>query len=235
MAKIYGLFGSMTGKTADVVMAVRNGVQIVRKYQPNVANPSTPAQTAARARLKLMSQLSTVMAPAIAIPRKGNVSARNLFTKLNYGASLYENNEASINMESVQLTKSVVGLPQVVASRTEDGIRAYLPLVQGFQSLSRVVYVAIAKQADGTLRYAGSQVVSTAGTGNFEAQFPSISEEVVIYTYGVRDNTDAARAIFGNLEAITAEKVAKLIVTRQVLESDITVTETQAATVAAAV
>lgn len=234
MAKIYGLFGSMTGKTADVVMVVRNGVQIVRKYQPSVANPSTPAQVAARARLKLMSQLSTVMAPAIAIPRQGSVSARNLFTKLNYGASSYENNEASINMESVQLTKSVVGLPQVIASRIQEGIRAYLPAVAGYQSLSRVVYVAIAKQADGTLRYASSQVITTPGTGNFEAQFPNIAEEVVIYAYGVRDNTDAAKAIFGNLEAITAEQVAKLIVTRQVLESDITVTETNAATVAAA-
>lgn len=233
MAKIYGLFGSMTGKTADVVMVVRNGVQIVRKYQPSVANPNTEGQVAARAKLKLVSQLSAILAPAIAIPRSGNVSSRNLFTKLNYPLASYTNNMADIELVNVKITKSVVGLPVVVATRGENGVNVYLSAQQGYQTLSRVVYVAVAKQTDGTLRYAGSMVSSSAGTGNFQVEFPTTTEETVYFAYGVRDNTEAARVIFGDLQAITAETVAKLIVSRALLETDVTVTETRGVVLAA--
>lgn len=224
----------MTGKLANTVMVVRNGEQIARAYQPVIANPNTDGQIAARAKLKMMSQLSAVLAPAIAIPREGAVSSRNLFTKLNYPAATYAGNEASIELADVKLTKSVVGLPQVVATRGTDGVNVYISAQPGYQSLSRVVYVALAKQPDGTLRYAGSMVSSNAGTGNFQVEFPNTNEETVYYAYGVRDNTEAARVAFGNLEAITAETVAKLLVTRTLLESDVTVTETRAAVLAVA-
>ena len=114
MAKIYGLFGSMTGKVADVVMSVRNGEQIARKYQPIVTNPNTPAQVEARAKLKLMSQLSAVMASVIAIPRKGNVSSRNGFVKKNYQSLTYASQQADIALANVQLTDSVVAMPSIV-------------------------------------------------------------------------------------------------------------------------
>ena len=235
MGKIYGLFGAMTGKVADAVMVVRNGEQIVRKYQPVVSNPGTPAQIEARAKLKLMSQLSAVMSEVIAMPRVGAVSSRNLFTKANYHAATFSNNEASIDLNAVKLTNSVVGLPRVSAAREENAITVALISSPGYQSLSRVVYAAFAKQADGKLRYAGSRVVTDAGTGNFTASFATIPDEVVFYAYGVRDNNDAATVLFGNLEALTAESVAKLIVTSRLRESDITLTETRAITLAAAV
>ena len=216
----------MTGKLADTVMSVRNGEQIARKYQPVVFNPSTPAQVAQRAKLKLMSQLSAVMAPAIAIPRKGSVSSRNLFTKKNFGLVTYNNNEAAITLENVQLTNSVVGMNGIIADRENDDIT--LSVRSGGEiDVNRVVYVAFAKKADGKLSYFTSVVATSLGAGyDWNATIPLSNEELVIYAYGVRDNTENARTIFGDLEAPTAMTVAKLVVNRTLTETDITLTET---------
>lgn len=234
MAKIYGLFGAMTGKMADVVMVVRNGTQLARKYQPIVANPSTAAQVAARARLKLMSQLAAVMGPYIAIRREGIVSARNLFVSRNYRLSSYSNSTASMDLNSVQLTASVVSLPNVVVVRDQTNISLSISSATGNESLSRVVYIAFVKEADESLRFYAQTVVSEAGVNNnFLASIPGTGRSVVVYAYGMRDNTDAARAVFGDMEVPTAQYVAQLVVTRVLSEVDVTLTETRAATLEA--
>lgn len=234
MAKIYGLFGSMTGKLADVVMAVRNGEQVARKYQPVVYNPSTPAQIATRAKLKALSQLSAVVAPVIAIPKRGNVSSRNLFTRKNYGSVSYSENTASVDLLSVQLTDSVVALPNIAATRTEAGISAYITALAtiGTVDVNRVVYAAFLRQADNSLRFVGSAVGSDRTSG-FSAELPLVAGPVVVYAYGVRDNTEAARVTFGNLSVTDATTIATLIVNRTLTESDVTLTETRAIEVAA--
>lgn len=238
MAKIYGLFGSMNGKVADVVMAVRNGEQIVRKYQPNVTNPSTPAQVEVRAKLKLMSQLGAVVGPYIAIPRVGTVSSRNIFTKVNYGSVTYADNTASIDLPSLQITKSAVALPSVQATRSGGNISVNLTPGGDLTGFSRVVYVALDKQSDQKLRVMGSFVANAIGS-NEEKPWPGIfantNDEVVILAYAVRLNTENARAAFGGLTAVSAEQVAKLLVTSTLLSSDITVTETRGVTLAAGV
>lgn len=224
----------MTGKLADTVMAVRNGEQIARKYQPVVSNPSSPAQVATRAKLKMLSQLSAILGKQIAIPRAGAVSSRNLFTKVNFPLATFADNTASINLNALQLTKSAVSLPDVSASRASEGvgvINVALNLPGG--DLARVVYVALIKEDDDTLRYAKSVVVSEPGSnGTFAGSIETgANREVVVLAYGVRDNTDAARTVFGNLEAAASEYVAKVIATRTLTESDITVTMTKGNTV----
>lgn len=227
----------MTGKLADTVMSVRNGEQIARKYQPIVLNPSTPAQVAQRAKLKLLSQLSAVMAPVIAIPRQGSVSSRNLFTKKNFGLTSYSENQASITLASVQLTKSVVALPAVGASRGEGAITAYLD--QGANSapidVDRVVYCLFEKQTDDRLRFVDSKVATSAGSdgGWVVTDLPLVSNECVLLAYGVRDNTEAARVVFADMQAMTAETIAKVVATRTVTETDVTMTETRGFTLAA--
>lgn len=230
MAKIYGLFGTMTGKVADVVMYSRNGEQVVRKYQPSVMNPKTDGQLASRARLKLLSQLSAIMAPVIAIPREGVVSSRNLFTQENYDATSYANNQAQVTLTNVKLTKGVISLPSIVAQREGTTLTVKLQGT-GFTNLSRVVYAFFLKSGNATLRYFGSQVSDTPGDFNvFQATttLENANDSVVVYAYGVRDNTDAARVKFGDLTVVNAETIAKVIVSRSVLETDITLTETKA-------
>lgn len=225
----------MTGKLADTVMSVRNGEQIARKYQPVVYNPSTPAQVATRAKLKLLSQLSAVMAPAIAIPRQGAKSSRNLFTKKNYRTATYSADQADIALLNVQLTDSIVGMPAISASRGTSFLNVGITNLYTGLNASRVVYVAFEKGSDNTLRYVGSEVVTSAGDGSWSSStLPSVKGEIVVYAYAVRDNTEAASVAFGNLTTVTAETVAKLIVQRTLKESDVTLTETVATSVAAA-
>lgn len=226
MAKIYGLFGSMTGKVADVVMAVRNGEQIARKYQPVVSNPNTAAQVESRAKLKLLSQLSAVMAPVIAMPRVGAVSSRNMFTKENYRAASYASNQADIALLDIKLTKGILAMPALNATREGTNVNVQLRNVVPYD---RVVYCFFVKQADDTLRFATSKVVSEPGVDGYFATDAFVSNlPAVIYAYGIRDNNDAARAAFGNLEVVTAETVAKIIVSRTLKETDVTLTETVA-------
>ena len=188
---------------------------------------------AARAKLKLVSQLAAVLGADIAIPRQGAKSSRNLFVRKNYPLMTYSDNTANIDLNKVQLTSSVVGLPSVVVKRTQESIRVELTNIPS--NINRVVYVGLVKRSDGSLSLLGSAVVTEAGTASeaFVGSLPLTSAEVVVLAYGVRDNTERARVAFGNLQAVTAENVAKLIVSRSLLESDITLTETMGATLAA--
>ena len=231
MAKIYGLFGAMTGKVADAVMVVRNGEQIVRKYQPVVTNPSTPAQIEVRAKLKMLSQLSAVMAPVIAMRKQGAVSSRNLFTKVNYPAASFAADTAQIELSAVKITKSIVSLPTLQATPSAGSVN--IQLTYGDVSISRIVYCCFRKASDNTLRFEGSQVISTPGAQNrFEATFSlPVGIDYVFYAYGVRDNTDAARVMFGDLVVVDAETVAKIVTSRTLTETDVTLTETQYAAV----
>lgn len=224
----------MTGKLADTVMSVRNGEQIARKYQPVVYNPSSTAQVAQRAKLKLLSQLSAVLGSRIAIPKVGAVSARNLFTKVNFPITSYADSQATIDLTAVQLTKSAVSLPPISATRNaQNPSQIDVSLSRRDADVSRVVYVALFKENDGRIRYADSVVVEDAGdAGVFNTTMtPGANRAVVVLAYGVRDNTDAARAKFGNLTVVTSEVVAKIVVTRSLTDADITLTETVGADV----
>lgn len=232
MAKFYGS-AVKTGKLGGSVFAIRNGEVIERQYQPVVANPNTNAQVAARARLKLMSQLSAVMAPVIAIPRHRAVSSRNLFVKENYHKSSFASDTASIQLPSIQLTKGILSLPAITATRGTGTVE--VSLNSSSKEFSRVVYCCFSKQSDDTLRFYSSTVVTGTGDlSSYAGTLPAPTAGLVVYAYGMRDNTDAARILFGNLNVPTAENVAKVIVTRSLLESDVSLTETQGIEVARA-
>lgn len=229
MAKFYNN-RVKTGRLAGSVFAVRFGETIERAYQPVVANPNSPAQIESRAKLKALSQLAAVMAPVIAIPREGAVSSRNRFTQENYSKATYSSSQASINLLQVSLTKSVLGLPNLMVSREGGAVSVSLAYAMP-EGVSRVVYAIFVKQDDKSIRYLSSSVVSNPGETSI---FPttvvldSPSLDVIIYAYGIRDNTDAARVTFGNLEVPTATNIAQLIVSRALTNTDVTLTETRA-------
>lgn len=227
MAKIYGLFGSMTGKLADTVMSVRNGEQIARKYQPVVFNPSTPAQIAQRAKLKLLSQLSASLAPIIAIKREGSVSSRNLFTKRNHEYAGYAEGEAFITLADVQLTKSSVSLAGFQIDRSGASMALELEESMG-NNIDQVVYVVMRKTGNNELLIADSKVVGLSeGGGTFPTTMPKVEGEIVAMAYGIRLNTPSARVKFGNLTVPTAQEIAKILVTMNNIDTDVTLTETR--------
>lgn len=228
MAKIYGLFGSMQGKVADVVMAVRNGEQIVRKYQPIVSNPKTAAQIATRAKLKLLSQLGAALQPVIAIPRVGTVSPRNGFTQANFPVTTFGSDKATIHLEDIQLTKSSVSIGQFVADR--DGGNAINASFLGdiSASVDAVVYVVLRRTEDSKVMVATSKLVTEAGVqGNFETTLPLITGEIAVLSYGIRYNTVAAKVAFGNIDVPGgATSVANLLASRVLGQSDATLSKT---------
>ena len=229
MAKFYNN-RVKSGKLAGSVFSVRNGETIERAYQPVVLNPKTPGQVASRARLKMMSQLSAVMAPVIAMSRVGMVSPRNRFVQTNYGRTSFAESKASVDLLGIQITKSVIALPVLQATR--NGNKISLSLIYAMQEgISRMVYAAFVKQTNNTLRYLTSAVVSeagAAGTYPTEITLDAPNLDVIVYGYGVRDNTQAARVAFGNLTAPSATTIAELVTSRTLTDADITLTETRA-------
>lgn len=202
-----------SGKLGSTVFAVNSGVQIAREYQPKVSNPNTEAQQDTRARFKLMSQLSAVMAPVIAIKKDGLKTARNQFQSLNFDIVEYTNENASINLNLVQLTKSNRSFAGFSADRS-GGASIAVQLLAGMAATAdRIVYIAYEKQLDGSLTLIGSKVCSTPGAdGKFADTLPYSDKAVVLYAYAIKDTDESVTAKFGNLVAPSAEKVAKLLV-----------------------
>lgn len=215
-----------TGKLAGSVFAIRYGETIERAYQPIVSNPKSEAQVGARAKLKLISQLSSVVAPFIAIPREGAVSPRNLFTRENYPLVTYNNNVADISLTTIQLTKSVVGITNPIVNVGDSELSVQLAASAG--AIDHVVYVFLQKVSDGTLIPKLSTMVSAPGNFNtFPTSYPSITDNLVVLAYGLRDKSELARITFSNMVAPTAEHVAKILVSRVLGDNDVAVTETR--------
>lgn len=223
----------MSGKLGNSVMAVRNGVQLARQYQPIVANPSTAAQVANRARLKLMSQLSASLAPVIAIRRIGAVSGRNQFVKRNYGMSAYASGEARMSMADVQLTNSSVGMSGFIVTRASNKLS--LSLVDDMSiNVDKVVYVVVRLDNGGGVSVLDSVVVDkNDASGVFPAELPNYSGTLGVYAYGIRLATEVGRTAFGNMTMVTAQEIAHLITTSALTEADYRLTETRGLVLAA--
>lgn len=224
MAKIYGLFGSMNGKVADVVMAVRNGEQIVRKYQPNVANPSTQLQVESRAKLKLMSQLSAVMGDIIAFPKVGSVSPRNIFVKKNYSKATFAGGEAQFDVTKTDLTGGV--LYCTISNPANDGTNVTCNVRVG-EDVDTVEVAVFGTVGDELRLLATQQLTPSAGTAAFSRNL-SYSAPVYIMAYGVRMNSETAKAKYANILVPQADVKALVSVVRMLSTADVTLTETSA-------
>lgn len=231
MGKVTSLYGKTTGKIGSIVFSTSGGETIAREYNPNVSNPNTQAQINQRARLKLMSQLSASLAPVIAIPKQGLVSARNAFTKKNFDLSMAENGVAQISYENVQLTNGNLGLPTIEATRAQSsGITINLA-DDATSSVSRVVYILYRKTAEQRLQFVSSVIADAAGAnGTFPATLPYTEGDIVLYAYGMRDTSESASAKYGNMKVANAIDVARLTAYRSISSEDYQFTETRGAT-----
>lgn len=226
--KLHGIGGVGTGKLGSMVYSVRNGQQIVRQYNPIVANPSTAAQVEARSKMKLMSQLAAIVAPVIAINAEGLKSKRNLFISRNYPLAGYAENTAQIDMAGVQLTKSNTAFPDFEVDR-KNGQSIAIHLSEDATNLfDRVIYCAVISQADGSLRLWDDVLVTEAGAGGlFPATLPYTPNAIAIYGYGIRANNDDAKAAYANLKSGDAGKLAEILTSRSATLAAITISETK--------
>lgn len=226
--KLHGIGGVGTGKLGSMVYSVRNGQQIVRQYNPIVANPSTAAQVEARSKMKLMSQLAAIVAPVIAINSEGLKSKRNLFISRNYPLAGYDDNAAQIDMAGVQLTKSNTAFPDFEVDRSSGSSIAVHLSENASNLFDRVIYCAVISQSDGSLRLWDDVLVTEAGTGGlFPAVLPYTPNAIAVYGYGIRANNDDAKAAYANLKSGDAGKLAEILTSRNATLAAITISETK--------
>lgn len=246
MGKVTSLYGKTTGKIGSIVFSTSGGETIAREYNPHVANPNTQAQVDQRARMKLMSQLSSALAPVIAMTKEGLVSKRNKFVKKNFESSYVLNGVAQISYENVQLTEGSVGLPQIYVGWDDTGgiVHPVIGLASApAQNISRVVYCIFEKTQEAKLSLVSSNIISTAGAGRnfyFEPEGlsfstagdnPSITKEYVIYAYAMADTSESATARYGNLNVQSASDLATLVANRSISYEDYQFTQTRGTTI----
>ncbi len=226
--KLMGITGIGTGKLGNSVFSVRKGEQIVRQYNPIVSNPQTDAQVASRSRLKLMSQLAAVLAPAIAIPAEGLKSRRNMFISQNYDLSTYAEGRAQVNLALIQLTKSSVSLPSLQVNRAQGtGITCALT-ADAHEVLDRVVYIVVAKNADGTFSIFATTVANEAGAnGTFSKVLPYTALPIAVYAYGIRANDNDTLTRFDSIVADANLNIASVSTRSRDLLSNVTMTATR--------
>lgn len=231
--KLNGFVGTGSGKLGASVFSVNSGAQIVRQYQPVVANPSTAAQVDQRARLKLMSQVAAAMAPVIAIPKAGLVSARNQFISKNMDSCIATDGVAQVTYENLQLTAGNLGFPSISATRAEGtGVISVNLSSAPSGDISRVVYIMYRK-TQGQLEYVASRIVRERGeSNNFPTTFPASSGDVVLYAYGMKDSNAAATAKYENYKVASASDLATLVGSRTIAFGDYTFTQTRGTTMA---
>lgn len=213
--KLQGILGKGTGKLGNAVFAVSGGEQIMREYNPNVSNPNTEAQVAQRAKLKLMSQLAASLSSVIAIPKQGLVSSRNLFIKENIGQTYFEEGIAKINFADLQLTKGIVMLPVLNATKVDGSLTVKLDS-SAAASISRIVYILCDAEEEGLINVRDSKVANVPGANrDFEATFESVGDqEKVLYAYGMIDKDGAATAKYNEYYVTGADVLAQLVTSR---------------------
>lgn len=219
------------GKLGNTVYSLNGGACIARQKAKTVRNPNTSAQVGTRSKFKLLSQLAAALAPIIAIRKDGLVSGRNQFMTINKNSAQYVGNDASINLNKVQITKSARGVEDFEANRSGGTAVAVNLLNDMSSAIDRMVYSMFKKNADGSLTLFDSKVVSEAGAeGKFPATLNYTATSVVIYAYGVKLTTAASKTAFGNMQAPSAEQVAKLLTTSTEAASGSKLTRTKALT-----
>lgn len=229
--KLAGISGKGRGRLGSMVFSASAGEQVVRQYQPNVSNPNTASQVAQRAKFKLMAQVAAAVSGEIIIPRDGLKSPRNQFQKKNFGLLSTDGDTATLQYEGLQFTAGNVALPAVSATRAANGISVALAAAA---NVSRVVYLAYRKSAQGALQFASSTIVNAAGDANtFPTTLDAINGEAVIYAYGMRDLSASAAAKYGNYSVSDGTALATLVLSRTLSTSDYQFTRTVGTTLAA--
>lgn len=233
MGKVTSLYGKTMGKIGSIVFSTSGGYTIAREYNPHVANPNTQAQVNQRARMKLMSQISAVLDPVIAMQKEGLVSKRNKFVSRNFGLCYVSNGNAQISYENLQLTNGNAAIPPIVYEVDEISLISTLKLSENAEaSVSRVCYIIYRKTSDGSLQFVNSQIVQTAGSeGLFPWEIGEIpADNYVFFAYGMKDLSAKATAQYGNLQVSTANDLATLIASRSLSTADYQFTQTRGAT-----
>lgn len=228
MAIINPVTGKIRGKIAGMVYALNRGVNVVRELNPAPFNPSTQAQVDARAKLKLLSQASAVVAPILAMPRSGMMTQRNHFTKVNYKYTEVANTIARIVLADMQFTASDTGFPGFKAQRIPGyGISVEL-LQNAVPAFDKCVWITLRILETGKFMVAESKVVDlTDALPLGQTIMQNIAGDCTVHCYGISLKSASAKAYFENTVVAKAEQVAQLVSNNVFNESEFAFSETR--------
>lgn len=228
---LQGITGTGSGKMGTAIFYVSSGEQIVRQHQPNVSNPSTPAQMSQRAKLKLIQQLGCAFDSIIAMPKKGLLRPRNLFASRNIDIVHAYSDHVEIDYEHIQLTAGSVAFPHVIIENVGiSSINIRLAEAPG-ASVSRVVYSIFKKSSENGFYLVGSHILDNAGEGGlYPLSIAFLPSDVVVYAYGIKDRDFNSTARFGSYHVANGEDIASLVMSRMMSTTEYRFTRTTAAT-----
>ena len=223
MAKINPLLGKGTGKVGAFLLQVNSGVQILKEKPVKVANPNTDAQAEQRAKLKLMSQLAADLAQTIAFPKKGLVSARNQFISANIGKCTFENNQAKIDINVLDLTGGSGAFPAAI--RVGEGMVELQTAAPA--GVNAVLYAAYKEDTNGQLTLVDQKINETAGSNNkFQTDLALPEGEVWLVTYGIKNNGSASQISYEDYSVENASDKGVLSYVRAIVVRGGSLTET---------
>lgn len=208
--KLNGFVGKGSGKLGSSVFAISGGEQIVREYNPRVANPNTDAQVEQRAKLKLMSQLAAALAQGLAFKRMGLVSARNQFVAKNIGLCGFSDDKASMNLLNLKLTNGNAPFNNVEIT-TEDGNYVNVSSINPFEDGTKKVVIVFCELSENDKILVRKVVVSDVEDGEFSATCNiGNGKTAITYVYGWKPTNSNTYVNYADYEAIASNAQASL-------------------------
>lgn len=203
MAKVPSPFlTGATGKFAGAAFQQSPGNGTILREVVKPTNPSTEAQVEQRAKFKLMSQVATAFKSVIAMKREGNITPRNMFVKINSPLVEFnkEESRAEIQLDLLQLTKSVqnVGLTAELNTETGDAaavLSADMPILYG------AVFVHANTNSNGVNIKGIARETVAEPAASISHTFSDSQVGDVILAYGITQDTAGLAVKYGNLSA----------------------------------
>lgn len=206
MAKmIGGVLSKGSGRLGGYVLAVANGQQIIREYQPNVANPRTSLQRIQRAKMVLAGKLSQITADEYIIgmaPSKRNRRSEFVRNIIKAALVVESNGEYNANIEYEDLVFSKGApasyLEAVITSWDQNG----LTVLPSWDETIDAVMVLAVKYDSVTKRYVSisSEIVTTSGNAAILNMGGNLAgDKAIVYCVPMRKKTTSGSATTGGV------------------------------------
>lgn len=227
--KLQGIAGKGSGKLGAYVWVVRKGEQILREYTGKVNNPKSTAQSKQRAKFKLMSQLSAVVADGLAfVTETPSESQRNAFTRNNFANVTVVGDAAQVNMSAVKLASGRLIAPEF---RAESGGNALsITMVDESGVWQGFGYAFVMSKGDGTV--SGKSGRTAAGVADVEIPgIDPLAQRSDVRVYAWRFASESAEVRYQNITAGSTPSQMRLQFASMLATGDIITSETVTAVI----
>lgn len=245
MARLVGIAGGLSGKVGSMVFRQRQGETIATQYQPLVSNPNTNAQQGSRVAFKLMSQLASIMAPALGSfiikvrkEGKGKPSQRNAFFTANYGLVETRDTEtgkrATIPMEQLQLTSSFIAAGSMEITQNGNTITARGTASPGRKQKIALVGFGSSANADRPAKVIDITEVNVDEQGNWRydieienVRAKGVTNQITVLSYGLIPLSQRMKIKMENINTPANDPFISAVELKKAVEDgEMSVTET---------